>query len=241
MNNIKKIFGLNIGIILTAIICYSPGFLNLRPSDGSILRAGMSIIIFIFLVMIFCYGNLNLLKEPEKVIHTKEDIKDLDTAREIIRPYKGGKYLGDIADTVVDQIGRIQKSTERAKIEIDNKFTKESLTWKKYYSAVLETEKIALDNIISVANKIQMFDERDYAKLKNYKNDNIPDDIQEKQFNLYEDTIKYMHSAIKSNENIILGLDTLTLELSKPGEIEENNNTLLSDIEKLTKEAKYYS
>ena len=241
MNNVKKIFGLNIGIILTAIICYSPGFLNLRPADESIFKAGMSIVIFIFLVMIFCYGNLKLLKEPEKVVHTKESIKNLDTAREVIRPYKGGKYLGEIADTVIEQIGRIQKSTERAKVEIDNKFTRESLTWKKYYSAVLETESIALDNVISVSNKIQMFDERDYAKIKNYKHDNIPDDIQRKQFELYDDAMEYMQKAIKSNENIILGLDTLTLELSKPGEIEENNNSLLADIEKLTKEAKYYS
>ena len=41
--NIKKIIALNVIIIAVMVLCYSEGFLNLRPWDESILRAGMSL------------------------------------------------------------------------------------------------------------------------------------------------------------------------------------------------------
>ena len=225
---------------MIAILTYSPGFLYLRPSDESIFRAGMSSIVFLALAFAFCYGNLTLLKTKEKVTYTKENIKDMREAQSILSSYKNGEYFGEIATTAINQISRLETSTQRAKLEIGNKFERGSLSWQKYYGAVEEANSIALDNVISLANRIQFFNEDEYSRLKKYKYDSIPDDIQSQQLDLYNANMKLIESAVAVNERLILGLDTLSIELSKPGEIEEQNTNLLSDIKKLTDEVKYY-
>ena len=240
MNNIKKIIGLNLGIIIAAVIAYSPGFLNLRPSDESILRAGFSILIAIGLIILFIHGNMSLLKEPEKIKYTKENLKSLNDAKNILQSYRSGKHFGPVANTVITQINRLEKSVYRSKTEINSRFERGSLSWQKYYEAVEEANEMALENAISLTNRIQMFDEDEYSRLLNYESDNIPDNIQRQQLDLYDQNMKLVNSAITVNENLILGLDKLTTELSMPGEIEEHNTSLLSDIKKLTDEVKYY-
>lgn len=240
MNKTFKLLLLNLSIVMIAILTYSPGFLYLRPSDESIFRAGMSIIVFLALAFAFCYGNLTLLKTKEKVTYTKENIKDMREAQSILSSYKNGEYFGEIATTAINQISRLETSTQRAKLEIGNKFERGSLSWQKYYGAVEEANSIALDNVISLANRIQFFNEDEYSRLKKYKYDSIPDDIQSQQLDLYNANMKLIESAVAVNERLILGLDTLSIELSKPGEIEEQNTNLLSDIKKLTDEVKYY-
>ena len=65
MKNFLKILLLNIGIIIAAILTYSNGFLGLRPTDDSILRAGFSILIGLGLAG-FVGRKYALLKEPKK-------------------------------------------------------------------------------------------------------------------------------------------------------------------------------
>ena len=240
MNKTFKLIFLNLSIIIIAILSYSPGFFYLRPSDVSVFRAGMSIIIFLALILAFCYGNYSLLKPKEKVTYSKENIKDMSEAKSILSSYTNGEYFGEIATTVISQISRLESSTQRAKIEIGRKFERGSLSWQKYYSAIEEANSIALDNVISLANRIQFFDESEYSRLKKYKYDAIPDDIQMQQLELYNTNMKLIESAVSVNENLILGLDRLSIEFAKPGEIEEQNNNLLTEIKKLTDEVKYY-
>ena len=45
MNKFIKIAVLNIAIVIAAVVGYSPGLLGLSPSDPSILKAGISIIL----------------------------------------------------------------------------------------------------------------------------------------------------------------------------------------------------
>lgn len=240
MNKTFKLIFLNLSIIIIAILSYSPGFFYLRPSDASVFRAGMSIIIFLALLLAFCYGNYSLLKPKEKVTYSKENIKDMSEAKSILSSYTNGEYFGEIAATVISQISRLESSTQRAKIEIGRKFERGSLSWQKYYSAIEEANSIALDNVISLANRIQFFDESEYSRLKKYKYDAIPDDIQMQQLELYNTNMKLIESAVSVNENLILGLDRLSIEFAKPGEIEEQNINLLTEIKKLTDEVKYY-
>jgi len=240
VNKTFKLIFLNLSIIIIAILSYSPGFFYLRPSDVSVFRAGMSIIIFLALLLAFCYGNYSLLKPKEKVTYSKENIKDMSEAKSILSSYTNGEYFGEIATTVISQISRLESSTQRAKIEIGRKFERGSLSWQKYYSAIEEANSIALDNVISLANRIQFFDESEYSRLKKYKYDAIPDDIQMQQLELYNTNMKLIESAVSVNENLILGLDRLSIEFAKPGEIEEQNINLLTEIKKLTDEVKYY-
>lgn len=240
MNKYIKMFILNLSICIFAIVGYSPGLLNLRLSDISIFRAGMSILLGIILFILFLAGNYYLLREPfKKEIH-KEDIKNLDSAKKMFILYSSDKYYRDIANTAIEQITRLSKSINRAKMSIDNKFDKASMSWNKYYNVLDAGENTAISNIVFMANRMQLFDSSDYLRLQNYKDDDIPDDIQEKQLELYEKNITMINNAIALNEQLLLKLDMLSMELASTIDSDDSNTALLDEISKLTEEAKYY-
>jgi len=237
-NNILKQILLNVGIGVATVIFYSPGLMNLRPTDISILRAGSSICLGIAEVVAFFYGNYALMKGPARISYNKENVQDTSQALNVLDGYKNGRYFGSLARTAYDQIKRFERSMERAKTAIKNKFEPGSMSFDKYDSVVSVANDALLSNIITMANRIQFFDETEYAKLQNYKNDDIPDDIQEKQIELYRKNMDMVKNAIRANENLILSIDTLSVELATS---DREDNSLLEEIRKLTDEVKYYS
>lgn len=239
-NRFMKVALLNMVIILAMILCYSEGFLGLRPTDESIFRAGMSIFLGIAGAFAFFYGNYSLLKEPEHRTIAPESLIDLSQARAVLASYHGGKYFGRIADTTNDQLMRLERTMQRAKGALGTKFSQGSMSYDRYDATVQAAQEAALANVIAMANRMQIFDEKDYARLKNYKNDDIPDEIQEKQIALYEDNMKQLEAAVAANEELILALDTMSLELAKPGE-EKQTDPLLEEIHRLTEQVKLYS
>ncbi len=241
MNKYIKLVLFNAIIAATAVICYSPGLINLRLSDESIFRAGMSIIMALILISVFFYGNYQMLSKKEQKFITRENISDIDKAEALLRTYFGGKYFGKTAKAADEQLQRMLKSFKRTKIMIDEKFDEGSLSWNKYSSIVDAAQQSALDNIIAMANRIQMFDETEYRRLSSYKDDMIPDDVQEKQLELYDKNMDNIRNAIAVNEKLLLKMDTLSMELSDVGEKKGNeSDELLKEIEQLTEEVKYY-
>lgn len=81
-------------IAIALVICYSPGLLNLRPSDSSILRAGFSILAIPIAAVIFIPVNYKLL--------TKKSITTLDGNKAKVN-VKDGNILDDI-DALNNQI-----------------------------------------------------------------------------------------------------------------------------------------
>ncbi len=235
-----KVIILNLVIILTMVVCYSEGFLGLRPSDASIFRAGMSIFMAIAGVFAFFYGNYTLLRDPVHHYISTDNLVDLSQARSVLASYHGGRYFGRIADTASNQLVRLERTMERAKNAVGTKFDGGSLSYERYEATVRAAQEAALNNVVAMANRMQIFDEKDYARLRNYKNDDIPDDIQEKQIALYEDNLKQLESAVSANEELILALDTMSLELAKPGE-QKAADPLLEEIHRLTEQVKLYS
>ncbi len=231
---------LNLTIVLLMVVCYSEGFLGLRPTDASIFRAGMSIFMAIAGIFAFFYGNYTLLKDPAPMHITSDDLVDLSQARSVLAAYHGGKYFGRIADTASNQLLRLERTMERAKNAVGSKFENGSMSFDRYDATVRAAQEAALNNVVAMANRMQIFDEKDYARLRNYKNDDIPDDIQEKQIALYEDNLKQLEAAVSANEELILALDTMSLELAKPGE-KKTADPLLEEIHRLTEQVKLYS
>lgn len=236
----RNIVILNIIIILCAVVCYSPGFLCLRPSDIGIFRAGMSIIMGIVLIFAFGYGNYQLLKEPQRKRVSKQMVSDIDKAEALLKTYFDGKYFGKMAKTASEQLNRMLKSFGRTQMIIDERFGADSLSGNKYYSIVEAAKDSALNNIVVMANRMQMFDEAEYARLQNYKNDELPDDIQERQIELYNSNLERIKASIVLNEKILLSIDNLLMELSSNENDNGESDELLEEIEQLTKEAKLY-
>ena len=109
-------------------------------------------------------------------------------------------------------------------------------------SVVLSAKDSAARNVVAMANRMQLFDDREFARLQHYKEDDIPDDIQEEQLRLYQKNIEDIRSMIALNEKILLKLNTLTMEVSSSSSESSGdwNDDLLEEIERLISETKYY-
>lgn len=243
MKKYIKVFGINIGVGAAAIILYSPGLLGLRVTDYSIFRAGMSIIAGVLLASVFLYTNIRFLKGPKMKQIDMKEISDIESAKRVLRQYHDGKYFGQTARTVSEQMDRIVKCGKRLSSVLEQKFERGTITWEKFSSVVESAENSAIQNAVTMANRMQMFDEKEYARLQYYKQDDIPDDIQEEQIRLYQKNLDNIRMAITLNERLLLKLDTLALEVSgsSVGAAEGENQSLLGEIEQLTKEIKYYN
>lgn len=242
MKKIIKLFAANLCIIITAVVLYSPGLICLRISDYSIFRAGMSVIAALGLIAIFFFVNVRLLREPEKKPVLLEDVTNLEKAKDILKSHLGGRYFGSTARTAASQLDRICKCRQRLSGILEQKFERGTMSWDKFDSVAAMAESSAIQNVVAMANRMQLFDEKEYARLQHYREDDIPDDIQEEQLRLYQKNFEDIKSTIALNEKLLLKLDALALELSSSssGGHAELNSGLVKEIEKLIDETKYY-
>lgn len=232
----------NLCIVIAAVVLYSPGLICLRITDESIFRAGTSVIALLALVSIFFFVNIRLLKEPPKRPILPEDAADLGKARDILKEYGSSRYLKSMAATASEQVERIQKCRSRLSGLLEQRFTRGTMSWEKFHSVVLSAEDSAARNVVAMANRMRLFDEKEYTALQHYREDDIPDDIQEEQLRLYQKNFDDIKSMIALNEKILLKLNTLTMELSASADEgnQDWNDDLLEEIERLISETQYY-
>ena len=166
-----------------------------------------------------------------------KSVNSMKDAERVMKSYVSGKYFGKTAETVLNQLYRIQKSTARLNIMLNQKFETGSLSWQRYQGIIDEAEKTINQTICLMANRMMLFDEEEYRQLLHFKEDQIPDDIQEERLSLYRENLEKIESAVAVNERILLQFDKLTSGLA----LQENkNDELLEKIQKLTEEIKYY-
>lgn len=237
---ILLVFGIVEAII--AVVCFSRGILNLWNTNGNAIKILIPIGILIVLIAGYILMSIWYLREPKQVMMDENESHSYSELQNVLRNYTNGKYFGKIAKTVMEQLERLNTSCERTKEAINKRFDKSSLSYEKYYSIVDVAEKTANQNVVAMTNRMKFFDEEEYARLENYRNDNIPDDIQEKQIALYKENQAKIEGAIAVNENLILKMDTLSMELAKiSNSSEADMEAMLGEIEELTKEVKYYT
>lgn len=242
MKKYLKLILANLSIAAAAVVLYSPGLINLRLSDYSIFRAGMSIIAALLLILAFFLINIRLLKEPDRKPVMEDDVHDLDKAKDILRSHWEGKYFGSLARTASEQLDRIFQCRQRLSQILAQKFTRGTLSFEKFDSVAAAAESSAIKNVVIMANRMRLFDEKEYARLTHYREDDIPDDIQEEQLRLYQKNFDNVRSTIAHNEKILLKLDALAMEISQASSGEDTalNNELIGEIERLIDETKYY-
>ena len=240
MNKYLKLIAANLCIVVAAVLLYSPGLVDLRISDYSIFRAGMSIIAALFLIFLFFLINIRLLKEPERKPVTLEDVPDLEKAKAILRAHCGSRYFGSMARTASEQLDRIVSCRQRLSDILDQRFTKGTISWDKFESAAEAAEASAIKNVVSMANRMRLFDEKEYARLQHYQEDDIPDEIQKEQLGLYQKNFEHIRAAIALNEKILLKLDALAMEISSSDDGADLDHALIGELERLIDETKYY-
>ena len=202
----------------------------------------MSIIAGLALVAGFLFVNIRSLSKPRQTLVSKDEVTSLEDAKAILSRHLDSRYFGSIAKTAVGQLERVIKSRQKLSDLLERKFTVGTMSWEKFYSIVKAAEDSAIKNVVTMANRMSIFDENEYTRLQHYKEDDIPDDIQEEQLKLYQDNYNAVKSVIALNEKILLKLDALAIELSsfEINENEEMNSEILDEIEKLIEETKYY-
>lgn len=242
MKKYMKLFIADIAIAITAVVLYSPGLIALRVTDLSIFRAGMSILAGLGLLCLFLYLNIRALREPKAVHIEVDEVRDLDKAKAILKSHTDSKYFGSIARTASGQLDRVLKAQKRLADIISRKFGQGTMSWDKFQSIVSAAEESAVKNVVVMSNRMSIFDEAEFERLRHYKEDDIPDDIQEEQLKLYHENFESTKAILALNEKILLKLDALTIELSsfETSANEETNSEILDEIEKLTQDAKYY-
>lgn len=242
MKKRTKLFLIAIIEAIVVVICYSPGILALSVTSDSKVKAVLSVVVAVVLLMIFAFAVVFYLKKPIKEVVDAKQINNINDLVTFLNKYKDMKYFGKTARTVIEQIKRVEASSNRAKDAISCKFERNSLTWQKYYDAIDLAEKSAIENVASVSNRISFFDESEYERLLDYRNDNIPDDIQEKQLALYKENQCKIDKAIAVNEELILKLETFSMEISNLSDAtEQDMDSTFAEISHLTEQLKFYA
>ena len=242
MKKFFKLLLMNAAIVFCAVIAYSDGFLALRPGDPSIFRAGMSIITGIALGAWLIGGNYKLLQEPTKGVKALPESPEDADVEALLKQYSRSGIFGSLAKTTLGQFERIRASAARATDAVAKKFESGSMTFDRFTAVIRSAGDTAADNIRDIALRMQMFDEDDYKRLTSGRDNNIPADIKQQQLALYDKNTDYIRKSIATNEELILKMDTLTLELSDNSSRNENDADELADeITKLTQELKYYN
>lgn len=239
---IAKYAGTALAVGAAAVFAYSPGLLALRLSDASIVRATLSIMVGLFLVGVFGYATYKFFAPEKKHIKTINSSIDVTELSNKLKEHTSDAYIGKLASQALTQIDRLNRSIKRVEFEIANKFESSSMTYQNFYASVDDAGNCAFKNLASFLNRIQLYNHEDYNSLKNYKDDDIPDEIQEKQIELMQKNFELAKDALTANENLILGLESLAIEIADANfnEDSDKNQVMLDEINKLTNTIKYY-
>ena len=123
---------------------------------------------------------------------------------------------------------------------LDRKFEKGSLTYQKFDSIAKAAQDTILANMVNMLNRMKVIDDGVYARLQNYKHDDIPDDIQIQQLELYNKNIAAVKEKRNQNEGLIYKLDELRIELAASEAVDAAGIKAYAEIDTLIKQIEYY-
>ncbi len=241
-SKVIKILGLNIGIAVVDTILFSPGLLGIKIIGASAFETAFGATAALMSIVIFGYGNYNLLIEKEKTIQIGE-IKTADDCIEALNQNYDKKIFEKDIDTILEQIEMFQKKREAIKEALLQKFDSTEMSYSKFDGVISDIENVFYINIKSIINKLNAFDERDYNRIRKDEK-TFSDEIIQTKMRIYSEYITFVKEAIEDNEQIILKLDKILLELSRffsieNGKIEEMS--AMKEIDDLINKIKLYN
>lgn len=236
-------FGAKIaGIGIAAGILYSPGLIALSVFDASIFKATLAVVLGIVLVAGLAHSTFQYFRPDKKQIKTVNASLDVTELTKKLTEHIYDDYMGDLAKQAVTQVDRLNKTIKKVEFEIGEKFVPNTMTYKNFYSSVDVAGDYAFKNLSNFVTRLRLYDDQDYAMIKTYKHDAIPDNIQEEQIELIKQNKQLAADALNANEQLIIGLEKLAMKLADSNfEAEsDKNDELLENINKLTETIKYY-
>lgn len=243
VKRISSLLGLNIAIVMLNIIIFSPGLFNIKIDFINIFQTSIGITIIIMSFIIFIIGNYKILIKEDNEI----DISKLDDSEDYIEALKENSskrvFSKDI-DILLEQIERMDKKQEKIDDILLQKFTVNEMSYIKFKKTITEVRDVFYINIKSVINKINIFDEQEYEKIKKViKNGKLNGKIEEQKKDMFDEYIFFVKDSIEDNEEILLKLDKFLFELSKFNSLEDGeleNMSAIKDVDELINKIKFY-
>ena len=243
IKKILKLAGLNIVIIVSDIVLFSPGFLGIRLNGADALNTAIGGTAIFASLAVFVYGNYKLLQQKEKALQTR-DINNLEDCVLALKQAYGKKTFDGSITTILDQIDRLHKKKERIREFLLQKFRVIDTGFEKFNGTISDVEYVFYTNIKGVINKINAFDEEEYEKISNSRG---PSGLSPKyivsQQAIYNEYITFVKNALDTNEEILLRMDALLLEISSVDSVEASeiaNMKEIREMDQLIRKSRYY-
>jgi parvulin-like peptidyl-prolyl isomerase len=238
---IIKLLCLNIGIAAVDTILFSPGLLGIGIIGASAFETALSATTIFMSIVIFGYGNYNLLKK-EKIIQIGE-IKTADDCIYALNQNYGKRIFEKDITTILEQIEMFQKKRGTIKQVLLQKFDITEISYSKFDGVISDIENVFYINIKSIINKLNAFDEEDYNRIRKDAEKKFSKEFINTKMRIYSEYMSFVKKAIENNEQIILKLDKLLLELSKFNSLEDGkieNMSAMKEVDELINKIRLY-
>lgn len=222
-----KIIGVDIALGVAAVVLFSPGLLGLSPADPNILMASVAVTSGVALAGTAIATNARLLAPPKQatplpigpgVAGTTHELS-LSEVRLALEEYSDIPVVSPYAIDGIRQADETERKRQRIMALISGKFEPRSLSWQRFMGVLDSAVSTVTTNVALIANKAQAFDADGYHETKSliesgaYRWDDIPDDIQQDRYGLYQDLLKSMQEILNNNERLLLEIDRFEVEL----------------------------
>lgn len=235
----KLLFG-NAGFIVAFVLLFSPGFLGLKLADANIIRAALSVSLGIMLPVGMVTYNYKTLTKKENLKYIGSSKCSVEEMKAQMQHYLGSGLFGQVARVSIDQLDKCVEMQTGVYEILDRKFDKGSLTYQKFASIANAALSAVVANMSNMLNRMRVINDGEYARLLNYKNDDIPDDIQIQRLELYDKNIAEVKERRNQNEGLIYKLDELRLELAASEAVDAEGIKAYAEIDTLIKQIDYY-
>lgn len=245
MRNLKKdkilklIFG-NIGFVVAFVALYSPGFVGLSPNDPSIIKAALSITMGVMMPLGMIGYNYKLLSQKTQHKFLESESFSAEDIRVELSQYRDSGLFGQVAQSSLEQLTKCEGLLQEIEEILKRKFDAGSITYQKFHSIAVTAKNAILTNMAGMLNRMRVIDDKEYRKLQNYQNDDIPDDIQLPRLELYNKNIEAVKEQRNQNEKLLYKMDELMLELAASEITDTSQVKAYSEIDTLINQIQYY-
>ncbi len=159
--------------------------------------------------------------------------------KQMLTDYSIDCVLGPVAADALKQKERLETQQESYRRLVERRFGKGTLTTEKYISVEKSSNDALQNSYLRIANRMEAFDTKEYLNFTSgaYKEDAIPDDVQEQRYEIYRANLQYMKDRLADNEYILAGMDRLMLKLADSDNTEIDTT---AEIKALEEQLAYY-
>jgi hypothetical protein len=243
-----RLIGFDAAMALAIVVLYSPGLLALSPSDPSILKAGLSIVLGVIIGGSLIYRNVRPLlptQQAETVIAPHDATSDDVT--ESLKQYADGYVYSDVADRAIEQVQDADERVEKARRLLDARFGKGTMTNDRFLATVNAAADTVRKNCVALANTMSVCDEDELERLlestksNSYKDEGVSDETMAQRRDTYAAMLTKMKSIASLNERLLDEMDkTLSSIADLENKSDKDTERTMDELQEMTKDLRFY-